>query len=64
MITQSLNWRKRKNLNKKSKTLIEIDCRICENCTGESCKVYGDDADIAVRSCAQDEFKNYKERES
>lgn len=41
---------------------IEINCLECGNCTGESCKVYGSDADKAVKSCADDSFKNYKPR--
>ena len=40
---------------------IEIDCRKCKNCTGNSCKIYGDNADVAVKECANDNFKNYKE---
>lgn len=42
---------------------IEIDCRKCKNCTGNSCKIYGDNADVAVKECANDGFKNYKELE-
>ncbi len=41
---------------------IEINCLECGNCTGESCKVYGSDADKAVKRCADDSFKNYKPR--
>ena len=39
---------------------IKIDCRICENCTGNSCKIYGDNADVAVKNCVKDNFNNYK----
>lgn len=38
----------------------EVECRKCKNCTGYSCKKYGDKADEAVRKCAEDNFKNYK----
>ena len=38
----------------------EIDCRICKNCTGFSCKIYGSNADKAVKNCAKDNFINYK----
>ena len=39
---------------------IEVDCRKCLNCTGNSCKCYGKDANVAVKKCADDGFKNYK----
>lgn len=41
--------------------MIEVDCRKCKNCTGYSCKVYGNNADVAVKKCANDNFNNYKE---
>lgn len=41
---------------------IEINCLECRNCTGDSCKVYGFDADKAVKRCADDSFRNYKAR--
>ena len=41
---------------------IEIDCRTCENCTGNSCKPYGADADQAVKACAENFFRSYKEK--
>ena len=40
--------------------MIEVECLKCENCTGYSCKQYGNDADIAVQKCADDNFKNYR----
>lgn len=43
---------------------IEIDCRKCKNCTGYSCKVYGNNADVAVKNCASDGFKNYLKKRS
>lgn len=43
------------------KETIEVDCRKCKNCTGVSCKAYNTDIpDIAVKKCADDNFKNYK----
>ena len=42
--------------------MIEVDCRICKNCTGVSCKIYGSNADIAVEKCSNDKFKNYKKK--
>ena len=39
--------------------MLEIDCRKCNKCTGTSCLCYGDDADKAVKACADDGFKNY-----
>ena len=42
--------------------MIEIKCIDCKNCTVDSCKVYGSDADKAVKSCADDSFRNYKAR--
>lgn len=38
---------------------IEVDCRRCTNCTGESCRKYGNNPDIAAEHCANDNFKNY-----
>lgn len=40
--------------------MLEVGCRQCENCTGHSCKQYGENADESVTRCANDEFKNYK----
>lgn len=42
------------------KQTVEVDCRKCKNCTGESCLIYGDDADKAVAACARDRFANYE----
>lgn len=42
--------------------MIEVDCRKCINCTGDSCKCYGSNADKAVTQCANDGFKNYKQK--
>lgn len=42
----------------------EIDCRKCKNCTGESCKKYGKNADVAVKNCAKDGFQNFKKKSS
>lgn len=42
--------------------MIKIDCRKCKNCTGNSCKIYGDKADVAVKECANDSFNNYKKK--
>lgn len=42
--------------------MIEIKCLECVNCTGDSCKVYGSDVDKAVKSCADNSFRNYKLR--
>lgn len=39
--------------------VLEINCNKCLNCTGESCKVYGDNPNEAVELCAKDGFKNY-----
>ena len=41
------------------KPYIEIDCRQCGNCSGDECLKYGADADVAVKRCAEDAFKNY-----
>lgn len=40
--------------------MVEVDCRKCENCTGHSCKQYGENADESVTRCENDGFKNYK----
>lgn len=42
--------------------MIEVNCNKCVNCTGDSCKKYGSNADKAVRACADDNFKNYKKK--
>lgn len=42
---------------------LEVDCRQCENCTGNSCICYGNDANVATDKCAKDNFKNYKIKE-
>lgn len=47
---------------KRGEDMTEIDCRKCENCTGAECLVYGKDANIAVKKCAADVFKNYRKR--
>lgn len=39
--------------------MIRVDCRRCLNCTGEACKVYGHDANVAVKNCAEEGFENY-----
>lgn len=39
--------------------MIEIDCRKCINCTGSECILFGKDADIAVKKCAEDNFRCY-----
>lgn len=39
---------------------MTVYCRLCKNCTGCSCKVYGDNPEIATSNCARDNFKNYK----
>ena len=39
--------------------MIEVDCRKCVNCTGEECIPFGKDANVAVKKCADDSFKNY-----
>ena len=39
--------------------MLEIDCRKCVNCTGEECIPFGKDADVAVKKCAEDNFRNY-----
>ena len=37
-----------------------VDCRKCKKCNGTSCKVYGNNAEIAVLKCADDIFANYE----
>ncbi len=37
-----------------------VKCNNCKNCTGDSCKIYGKNADTAVKRCINDSFKNYK----
>lgn len=43
--------------------MLEIDCKKCDKCTGEGCICYGNDADKAVKACADDGFKNYVVKE-
>ena len=43
--------------------MIRVDCRRCMNCTGEECKLYGDDPVKAAKNCAHDHFVNYIPRE-
>lgn len=42
--------------------MLEIDCRKCENCTGNACKLYGENPNAAVSDCAKDEFENYRRK--
>lgn len=42
-----------------SKAYIEVDCNLCGNCTGSECLKYGTDADVAVKRCAAENFRNY-----
>lgn len=44
--------------------MIEISCIECKNCTGYSCKKYGEDANESVNRCAKDGFKHYKKRDT
>lgn len=39
--------------------MIRVNCRRCRNCTGEECKLYGDDPVKAAKNCAHDGFVNY-----
>lgn len=39
--------------------MIKIDCRKCKNCTGESCKVYGNNPNVATSKCAKNGFRDY-----
>ena len=48
-----------KRLNSNCKC-IEIDCRICRNCTGTMCRLYGENEFNAIQRCAEEGFKNYK----
>lgn len=41
------------------KPTIYSDCRLCSNCTGYSCKIYGDDPEVACNACGQDGCANY-----
>ena len=40
--------------------MIEVDCRRCKNLGNNECLKYGKDADIAVKRCADNGFKEYK----
>lgn len=42
--------------------LIKIDCRECVHCTGYSCKKFGDNADEAVKKCANTAFRSYRKK--
>lgn len=46
------------------KVHIEVDCNVCSNCTGSECLKYGNDADVAVKQCAADAFKNYVQNQA
>lgn len=39
--------------------MLEIDCGKCVNCTGKECIPFGKDANVAVKKCADDGFRNY-----
>lgn len=39
--------------------MLKVDCRKCVNCTGKECIPFGKDANVAVKKCADDGFKNY-----
>lgn len=39
--------------------MIEVDCRKRINCTGDECIPFGKDANIAIKKCAEDNFRNY-----
>lgn len=39
--------------------MLEVDCRKCVNCTGKECIPFGKDANVAVKKCADDGFRNY-----
>mgnify|MGYP003477915899 CR=1 FL=1 len=43
-------------------SMIEVKCNECVNCTGDSCRKYGSNANEAVVACANDSFKNYKKK--
>lgn len=42
--------------------MIEIDCRKCKSSTNDGCMVYGTDAEVAVKECANSQFKYYKDK--
>ena len=42
-----------------AKDYMNLDCRKCNKCTGQSCMCYGDDAVLAIEACAKDNFVNY-----
>ena len=42
-----------------AKDYMNLDCRKCNKCTGQSCMCYGDDAVLAIEACARDNFVNY-----
>lgn len=48
-----------------NRNMLEVDCRKCANLTNptEGCKLYGPDADEAVKACAADAFEHYKPQE-
>ena len=39
--------------------MLEVDCRKCVNCTGKECISFGKDANVAIKKCADDGFRNY-----
>lgn len=39
--------------------MIEVNCNRCINCTGQECKLYGDDPVKAAQCCAHDHFTGY-----
>lgn len=39
--------------------MIKVNCKRCRNCTGEECKLYGDDPVKAAQCCAHDRFTGY-----
>lgn len=50
-------------MNRRDQRVIRVDCRRCKNCTGEECRLYGDDPVKAARNCAHDAFANYIPKE-
>lgn len=42
--------------------MIEVDCRKCKNLGNDECIKYGKDADVAVKKCADNGFKEYKKK--
>ena len=40
--------------------MLEVDCRKCQNCVDNACKIYGAVTRKAVEACAKDGFKRYK----